>query len=648
MTLPTNTARNDYTGSGITGPYPVTFKFFEDSDLLVTVANTDGIETVKTLTTDYTVSGAGEQSGGSITFTSAVTSGYTISIEPKADLTQDTDIKNEGGNLRESIEDRFDRLCRDDQVQQNQLDRALKIQTTDASAVGVTLPPREAGALIGWNDSGTGFANRSASLFASDAAITATGSTTARWMSDRAADVVNVKDFGAVGDGVTDDTAAINAAIATGKVVRIPADFVALFTPPLLVDVDGVSIVGDNRYTSVLKPTATAQPAIVIGRNRDTFGVHIENLKLLGNATCTDGIVLGTISPQQAAVSCSFDHLYIEGFTATDAAAIKPSISWWINVSSCTITGNYHGLMIPTGASVTTLNVGGNTAITQCTKNGFYAPDPTSFLDVSTFRNVSFEYCGQQAIRMSVNKSMLVLDGCYFEQNNSSLPACGQVEFTGGSGLNDYGILVMNDCRTDTPLNSGWMLDLNYSRADIRNCLGLMLGTATPIRTTASTALDIYNATSRSSGDILSLARSMLGSVRVYDKDPATGKYREYNSVGSIFEGHVGAAQPTAPTAAAGSQAGTGGSYTLASGATDTHGQVNFTPGTGTGAGPYVRVTFNKAYASAPIVVCTYASSDGSSAPSIYTTATSSYFDIGFNNTPVAGLKYLSYLVMGN
>jgi hypothetical protein len=60
------------------------------------------------------------------------------------------------------------------------------------------------------------------------AAITATGSTNGRSLPDRFADVVNVKDFGAVGDGVADDTDKIQDAIdfastSPKKIVFIPS-----------------------------------------------------------------------------------------------------------------------------------------------------------------------------------------------------------------------------------------------------------------------------------------------------------------------------------------------------------------------------------------------------------------------------------------
>ena len=65
------------------------------------------------------------------------------------------------------------------------------------------------------------------------------------------AQTVSVKDFGAVGDGVTDDTAAIQAAIDTENSVYIPSG-TYLVTNRLNCDTVGQTIYGDGRRQSII------------------------------------------------------------------------------------------------------------------------------------------------------------------------------------------------------------------------------------------------------------------------------------------------------------------------------------------------------------------------------------------------------------
>jgi hypothetical protein len=73
----------------------------------------------------------------------------------------------------------------------------------------------------------------------SNSTAIATGSTTARSLANRFADTANVRDFGAVGDGVTNDIAAFVLAADTGKQVLVP-DGTYTITTSTLVQVNSI------------------------------------------------------------------------------------------------------------------------------------------------------------------------------------------------------------------------------------------------------------------------------------------------------------------------------------------------------------------------------------------------------------------------
>ena len=66
-----------------------------------------------------------------------------------------------------------------------------------------------------------------------------------RSLSDRFSDLLSVKDFGATGDGITDDTVAIQSAIDTGKNVYLPEGNYVV-TGELLITTAGQFIYGDG------------------------------------------------------------------------------------------------------------------------------------------------------------------------------------------------------------------------------------------------------------------------------------------------------------------------------------------------------------------------------------------------------------------
>jgi hypothetical protein len=154
-----------YTGNGSTSVYAYSFKIFDDDDLVVTVKDTDDDETTLTKTTDYTVSGVGELSGGNVTLVNnsqawltsgSLKSNYILTIRRRLSLIQETDIRNQGTYYPEGHENAFDKFVMMAQQLQDQLNRApIFAETTDISSFSTVMPVPSANGYLRVNSAGT-------------------------------------------------------------------------------------------------------------------------------------------------------------------------------------------------------------------------------------------------------------------------------------------------------------------------------------------------------------------------------------------------------------------------------------------------------------------------------------------------------------
>ena len=134
MTVSSTTTKVSASGDGSTAAFNYTFKIFANSEMEVIIRSSTGTETTKTLTTHYNVSGAGNDSGGTVTFTSGniPASGETVVLRRKLALTQGTDYVENDPFPANSHEDGLDRLTMITQGIQEELDRAFKVSKTNS------------------------------------------------------------------------------------------------------------------------------------------------------------------------------------------------------------------------------------------------------------------------------------------------------------------------------------------------------------------------------------------------------------------------------------------------------------------------------------------------------------------------------------
>ena len=184
MTVSSTTVKNSYSGNGSTTQFAYGFKIFADSDLIVIIRSAAGTETVKTLTTHYTVAGAGDASGGSITFTTGNTpaSGETVVIIREVPQTQAIDYIANDPFPAESHEEGLDRATMTTQQVQEELDRSIKLSRTNTMTsteftVGAT---DRANKVLAFSSSGELSVTQELGTFKGNSATTTTAAFVAR------------------------------------------------------------------------------------------------------------------------------------------------------------------------------------------------------------------------------------------------------------------------------------------------------------------------------------------------------------------------------------------------------------------------------------------------------------------------------------
>lgn len=111
MTVSTTDSQIDYSSGGPS--FPIPFKFLRDEDIQPVLTLADGSQVVLTQNVQYTLTGSGNEGGGTLTSAyaqTAINSGALLRIARIMQPTQETDLRNQGRYFAETHERVFDRL----------------------------------------------------------------------------------------------------------------------------------------------------------------------------------------------------------------------------------------------------------------------------------------------------------------------------------------------------------------------------------------------------------------------------------------------------------------------------------------------------------------------------------------------------------
>jgi hypothetical protein len=247
--------RVQYVADGARTAFPFPFPVFQPADLDIRVGSVP-------LAGGFAVSGAGRSEGGTVTLATPPPAGTTVTLRRRLRVERTSDFQDNGVLRARTLNDELDRLTA--ALQERTEDLAGTLRQDPAEVGGrLTLPLRAARAnrLLGFDAAGD------AVVFPRDSGLLTAPFPAAvpRTVEDKMAERLSARDFGATGNGVTDDgpalQAAMNAAAASGKALAIGEGTFRTLQPLTLPGAAaGLSMRGGIRYAG---PPGTA--ALTIG-----------------------------------------------------------------------------------------------------------------------------------------------------------------------------------------------------------------------------------------------------------------------------------------------------------------------------------------------------------------------------------------------
>ncbi len=262
----------------------------------------------------------------------------------------------------------------------------------------------------------------------------AAGAPTPRTMPARLAEIKNVKDFGAVGDGAADDTGAIQAAVnwtsgGNRGVIFFPPGTYRVTSPVTFNYNGGLSIVfrGVNGLSTIVGNFPDYLLKRDLGNGNPTSGGRvIENLNFM-NGHAAGGCVRFSSTVGGAVRDCTFSGFRCLNLTDTDTNSVQS-----FTVDACQFSSG--GISNAIG-----IIVGGNCTILDCDLTGFGTAAIRPYGVGVNIIGCRMEVNGV-GIQLGLdepgtNRSLsgFSIVGCTFESNGTA------IDFAGGSG---HGLIV--------------------------------------------------------------------------------------------------------------------------------------------------------------------------------------------------------------